>query len=70
MAEGVLLREKICDLIIKNTNPIKAATTICVLLEDEIGLAGNGWFDNDTVTQTAIRQYYEDQCTLTMGEDD
>ena len=28
-------------------NSQKAALVVCVLLEDEIGLYGNGWFDGD-----------------------
>ncbi|MGK3116030.1 hypothetical protein [Candidatus Pantoea formicae] len=42
------LRNKIADAI-KDTggDADQAAIKICRLLEDEIGLAGNGWFDND-----------------------
>lgn len=31
-----------------------AALAICVLLENEIGLAGNGWFDDDDAVLAAI----------------
>lgn len=42
------LREKI-EGTIRSTggNTEQAAIAVCRLLEDEIGLAGNGWFDND-----------------------
>jgi hypothetical protein len=28
-------------------DPAKAAVAVCKVLEDEIGLDGNGWWDND-----------------------
>ena len=37
-------------------NAAAAALAICVLLDDEIGLAGNGWFDDDQVVQNALEQ--------------
>lgn len=42
------LRHKIAE-VIKNagSDADQAAIEVCRLLEDEIGLAGNGWFDND-----------------------
>lgn len=41
------LRKKIEEEIKKSANPELAAIEICKLLEDEIGLEGNGWFDDD-----------------------
>ena len=42
------LRQKIEAAIkAQNGDVEKAAIAICRLLEDEIGLDGNGWFDDD-----------------------
>lgn len=41
------LRQSIEEAIRSNEDPAKAAIVICRLLEDEIGLSGNGWFDDD-----------------------
>jgi hypothetical protein len=42
------LKEKIELKILESDGDSEvAAINICLLLEDEIGLAGNGWFDND-----------------------
>ncbi len=42
------LREQIAKAVkAANGNADQAAIAICRLLEDEIGLEGNGWFDND-----------------------
>jgi hypothetical protein len=38
-----------------NGDSTKAAIAVCVALEDEIGLAGNGWFDGDDVLEDALR---------------
>jgi hypothetical protein len=38
-----------------NGDAAKAAIAVCVVLEDEIGLAGNGWFDGDDVLEDALR---------------
>ena len=41
-------REKIEQKILaSNNNPKKAAIDICIFLDEEIGLVGNGWFDDD-----------------------
>lgn len=48
MKKQLTLREKIQKVIDTHQgNSEKAAIAVCELLEDEIGLAGNGWFDND-----------------------
>lgn len=42
------LRNKIAEVIkAADGDADQAAIEVCRLLEDEIGLAGNGWFDND-----------------------
>lgn len=42
------LRHKIAEVIKEaGGDADQAAIGVCRLLEDEIGLAGNGWFDND-----------------------
>lgn len=49
------LREKIEKKITESGNDSsKAAIEICILLDDEIGLIGNGWFDNDDVMHKLI----------------
>jgi hypothetical protein len=37
-----------------NGDAEKAAIAVCITLEDEIGLAGNGWFDGDEVVEAAL----------------
>lgn len=32
----------------------KAAIAVCLVLEDEVGLAGNGWFDGDEIMERAL----------------
>jgi hypothetical protein len=49
------LRERIEVVIAASPNDAsKAALDVCVLLEDAIGLQGNGWFDDDEVTLAAL----------------
>jgi len=49
------LRQKITDAIkTANGKPEDAGIAICLLLEDEIGLAGNGWFDDDPDMQCLL----------------
>jgi hypothetical protein len=44
----VTLRAQIQAAIEKNqAEPEKAAIAVCLVLEREIGLSGNGWFDDD-----------------------
>ena len=41
-------REKIEEIIKESgSDTSTAAINICILLDDEIGLIGNGWFDDD-----------------------
>lgn len=50
-----LLRKKIEDLIrMSGSDPERAALEICVMLDEHLDLAANGWFDNDEATQKAI----------------
>lgn len=35
-------------------DPAKAALAICVMLDERLDLAANGWFDNDEMVQDAI----------------
>lgn len=35
-------------------NSQKAALDVCVLLEGEVGLSGNGWFDDDETVLEAL----------------
>jgi hypothetical protein len=42
------LRQDITEAVSDaNGSPEQAAIAICRLLEEKIGLAGNGWFDDD-----------------------
>lgn len=51
------LRQQIAEAIkAANGNPDQAAIAICRLLEDEIGLDGNGWFDNDEEMRELLEQ--------------
>lgn len=44
------LREKIEKIILENQdNPKISAIEICKMLDDEISLSGNGWFDDDPI---------------------
>lgn len=50
-----LLRKNIERLIREsNGDPSIAATKICVMLDEHLDLAANGWFDNDEAVQSAI----------------
>lgn len=48
------LREKIEDIIKNMPDTEQAAIEVCLLLEDEIGLHGNGWFDDDECMLDAL----------------
>lgn len=41
------LRDKIKKVIEQNTDSEIASIEVCKILEEEIGLSGNGWFDDD-----------------------
>ena len=61
------LCEKIEQVISDNAHDSSlAATYVCLLLEQEIGLAGNGWFDDDAGMLSFI---YDDKVTHTFDED-
>lgn len=45
----VTLRDKIKQAIEQNNDSEIASIEICKILEDEIGLSGNGWFDDDDI---------------------
>jgi hypothetical protein len=50
------LREKIEAAINASANDAgKAAIDVCKLLDEEIGLQGNGWFDDDAVMLSALK---------------
>lgn len=42
-----MLREKIKDIVEEEKDPEQASLKICKLLEEELDLSGNGWFDGD-----------------------
>ena len=43
----VTLRDKIKQAIEQSNDSEIASIKVCQMLEDEIGLSGNGWFDDD-----------------------
>lgn len=43
------LRDKIKKAIEKSVDSEIASIEVCKILEDEIGLSGNGWFDDDDI---------------------
>ncbi|MGS0567096.1 hypothetical protein [Xanthomonas oryzae] len=50
---NMTLREKIVAAIeAAKGDSEQAGMAVCRLLEDEIGLAGNGWFDDDDVLRS------------------
>jgi hypothetical protein len=54
---SALLRGKIEAAIRSNAgDPSAAAVAVCVTLEREMGLAGNGWFDGDDIVLEAIER--------------
>ncbi|MCB4321484.1 hypothetical protein KOE80_04605 [Alcaligenes sp. 13f] len=51
----MVLRKKIEQVITAASgNSEKAAFEVCLLLEDAIGLNGNGWFDDDEEMQKLL----------------
>lgn len=49
------LRAQIVELIKKNEGNIeKAGIDICLFLEDQLDLDGNGWFDDDHEFQEVL----------------
>jgi hypothetical protein len=53
---AVQLREKIQDIAANASSPEEVGHLVCFVLEDEIGLAGNGWFDDDPEMQVLFRE--------------
>lgn len=49
--------EEICP-VIKDGDTKLAAMEILRFLEQEIGLQGNGWFDNDPEMEDYLENYY------------
>lgn len=49
------LREDIKKIILENeNNPETLSIEICKMLDEELSLSGNGWFDNDDVMLKAL----------------
>lgn len=46
-----MLREDIRSIVSRVDDPSEAAKLICYHMDSEIGLAGNGWFDDDPVLE-------------------
>jgi len=48
-------RERIQATIADHPNdPVQAAIAVCVLLDWDLSLSGNGWFDNDAVMEQEL----------------
>jgi hypothetical protein len=63
------LREKIQEKIAAAKGDAdKAAIAVCLLLEDEIGLEGNGWFDDDLVMEEAFKKQREENKTTLLAK--
>ena len=63
---GVNLRKKVKRVIEKahsfkgNFDPEFTAKVVLVLLDDEIGLSGNGWFDDDPEMLDFLDTFWDD----------
>lgn len=49
-----LLRHKIERIVMANSDPKIAGLKICMMLEEHLDLAGNGWFDDDEIVMAEI----------------
>jgi hypothetical protein len=54
-----MLREQIESLIKAHSDPQEAAIQVCIMLEDELDLRGNGWFDDDDLLDARFDAEYE-----------
>jgi hypothetical protein len=52
---AIRLRGKIQAIAEKASSAEEVGHLVCYLLEDEIGLNGNGWFDDDPEMQSLLR---------------
>jgi hypothetical protein len=56
------LRQNIQEAITHaNGDNEKAALNVCAVIEDMIGLEGNGWFDGDKEVLKAISDFYDNR---------
>jgi hypothetical protein len=56
------LRESVLNKIREfGDDPERASIEICILMDDKIGLSGNGWFDNDEVMVKELGLDAEDE---------
>lgn len=60
------LREQVQRAIAGAPSTEQAAIAVCVLLDEHIGLSGNGWFDDDEIVLGAIRESYQDDGQLSL----
>jgi hypothetical protein len=56
----IRLRGKIQDIAEKASSPEEVGHLVCFVLEDEMGLAGNGWCDDDPEIQVLFREAWTD----------
>jgi hypothetical protein len=56
----IRLRGKIQDIAKKASSAEEVGHLVCFLLEDKIGLAGNGWFDDDPEMQALFRDSWSE----------
>jgi hypothetical protein len=57
---AVQLREKIQDIAANASSPEEVGRLVCFVLENEIGLAGNGWFDDDPEMHALFRDSWSE----------
>lgn len=45
--------------IIEKQSPTEAALAICILLDEELDLEANGWFENDPELCVKLKEHWE-----------
>jgi hypothetical protein len=54
-----MLRADVQKIIENADSPEDASRLVCWLFEEEVGLSGNGWFDDDPVMEELLSNSYE-----------
>lgn len=62
------LRISIQQRIENTPSPDEAAIAVCLLLEDFVGLAGEGWYDDDPVMLARLKADVPDQSELNLAD--
>lgn len=56
-----MIRKEIQKLLESHTDPKEAAIQVCILLEENMDLQGNGWFDGDTELEDRLEAHWDAQ---------